>query len=180
MRWSVESGMTLPHGLFGELTMIEPRARADEPREVVRVRVVAQLLAQAHGHRRRSREPDHRLVDGEAGVRVDDLVALFREREDREEHDRLAAGRDDHAGRGQLVVEPLPHVRRDRLAHLGDAGRRHVVRVPRVERALRRLDDVGRRVVVRFTDAQEDDAVALCFERLRARQRLKRGLRPQS
>ena len=48
-----------------------------------------------HGHRLRAREPDHRLVDREARVRVDDLVAFLHEREQEVEHDRLRARADD-------------------------------------------------------------------------------------
>ena len=59
--------------------------------ELVRVQPEAVLLADGNGHGRRADEAGHRLVDREARVRVDDLVALLAEGHDGVEHDRLGA-----------------------------------------------------------------------------------------
>ena len=121
----------------------------------------------------------HRLVDREARVRVDDLVAVIDQREHGVEHDRLCARRDDHLlGRG---LDPLPalHVGDDRLAQRQDAGGGRVVRRSLVqERARRRLGDVARRVEVGLADLQVDHVAAGRLERAGARGGLEGGLRP--
>ena len=54
------------------------------------------LLAQRNRHRLGAEEVDHRFVNGEAGIGIDDLVAFFHQRQHGEEDDGLAAGNDDH------------------------------------------------------------------------------------
>ena len=73
--------------------------RRDQRRQLVRVEAEVVLLADRAGDGLAADEAGHRLVDREARVRVDDLVALVDEGQDREEHDRLAAGDHDHAVR---------------------------------------------------------------------------------
>ena len=90
---------TPPVGLCGELKMISFVRGVTRRDELVRVEAEVVLLAERDRHGRRADEARHRLVDREARVRVDDLVALLRQGEDREEHDRLGAGRDDHLRR---------------------------------------------------------------------------------
>ena len=59
------------------------------------VEAEAALLAERQRHRRRAREAHGRLVDREARIGVDHLVARATGREHREEEERLGAGRDD-------------------------------------------------------------------------------------
>ena len=75
------------------------RPRRHQADELVRVETEVVLLADRDRYRRSANEARHRLVDRKARVRVDDLVALLRQGEDREEHDRLRPGRHDHLGR---------------------------------------------------------------------------------
>ena len=63
----------------------------------------------------------HRLVDREAGVGVDDLVALVDQGEHGEEHDRLGAGRDDHLVRRRPIPSSAARRRRSPRA-AADAG----------------------------------------------------------
>src|SRR5882724_11682067 len=61
----------------------------------------------------------------------------------------------------------------------GEARGRPVVGRPAVERPLRRLADVGRRVEVRLSDLEVDDLLALPLEGLRARQDLEGRFRAE-
>ena len=148
----------------------------DAPLELLQVEAEAGLLEQGDRHRLPAHEVDHRLVDREPGVRVDDLVARVRERHDGEEHDRLGARRHHDLVRLDRNAARLLDVLGDRLAQLGQAGRRPVVGGPRVERPLGRVADVRRRVEVRLADLQVHDRLALALERPRPRQHLEGGL----
>ena len=116
---------------------------------------------QLHGHRYAADVVDHRLVYGEAGVGVQDLIAGVHQREHGEKHDRLAARGDHHvvgldldvAGLGDLFGDTCPYVRQTR--------RRTVVGEPVSQGFDASLDDVGRSVEVRFSDLQVDDVLAL-------------------
>src|SRR5437879_6105371 len=92
------------------------RARRDGPLEQLEVEAELARLAQRDRHRRRAHEVDDRLVDREARIRIDDLVAVARQRHDREEHDRLGARRDDHLLGGHWDAAGLGDVLRDGLA----------------------------------------------------------------
>src|SRR5581483_1801816 len=135
--------------------------------------------AQRDRHRRATHEVDHGLVDRKAGVRVNHLVARPHQRHDREEHDRLGARRDDHLLRRHRHPARLAHVLGDRLAQLGEAGRRPVVRGPGVEGALGCFLDVRRRVEVGLADLEMHDRLALPLERLCPREHLERRLGPE-
>ena len=157
----------------------QPRARRDQRGDLLDVHPEVVRLAQRRGDRRASDVARHRLVDREARVRVDDLVAIVDQREHGVEHDRLRAGRDDHLlGRG---LDPLPalHVGHDRLAQRRDAGGGRVVRRALVQqRPGRGLGDVARRVEVGLADLQVDHVAAGRLERTGARGGLEGGLRP--
>ena len=73
-----------PVGLCGELMMISRVRGVTSDCELVDVEAEVVLLAQRERHRRAADVAGHRLVDREAGVRVDDLVALV----DQGEHAR--------------------------------------------------------------------------------------------
>ena len=133
--------------------------------EFVRVEAEVLLLAQMQRNRGRTGEVDHRLVDREAGVRVDHLVARADQRQDDEEHDRLAAGRDDDPLRTDVDAARAADVVGNRLAQLGNSGGRGVVRLSGPQRLDARLDDVRRRVEVGFADLQMDDAAPLRLQR---------------
>ena len=81
--------------ILGGVDDDEARALRHAPLEQVEVEAEAARLEQRDGDGHAADEVDDRLVDRESGVRVDDLVPLADERQDREEHDRLRAGRHD-------------------------------------------------------------------------------------
>ncbi len=83
--------------VVGRVEHEHPRPVRDEGCELLRVRTEAVLLSERDGYGPRSAEGGDRLVHREAGVGVEDLVALLAQGQDREEHDRLGAGGDDHA-----------------------------------------------------------------------------------
>ena len=157
----------------------QPRARRDQRGDLLDVHPEVVRLAQRGGDRRAADVARHRLVDREARVRVDDLVAVVDQGEHGVEHDRLCARRDDHLlGRG---LDPLPalHVGDDRLAQRRDAGGGRVVRRSLVQQRPRRgLGDVARRVEVGLADLQVDHVAAGRLERTGARGGLEGGLRP--
>src|SRR5882724_13139564 len=124
-------------------------------------------------------EVDDRLVDREARIRIDDLVARARQRHDREEHDGLGAGRDDHLLGGHGDAARLGDVLGDSLAQLRQSGRRPVVRRARVQRALGRVPDVLGRVEVGLADLEVDDLLALPLQRLGAGEHLEGRFGPQ-
>ena len=105
-------------------------------------------------------ELDLALVDGEAGVRVEDLVAGVHEREQELLDHRLAAGL--HGD----VLGPVGDVarRRDlvgqRLAQLGDAGVGAVAGLAGADRPLGVVDDVARRLQVHVAEVERVDGVA--------------------
>ena len=122
-------------------------------------------LLERHRHGLRAEEVDHRFVDREAGIRVDDFVARLEQREHGEEDDRLAARHHRDMLRPDLDAARPRDIRRDRLAQLGKALRRAVVRPAVVQRLFGRFDDVRRRGEIGLADFQVHHAAALRFER---------------
>ena len=133
------------------------------------------LLFQRDRHRRGAGEADHRFVDREAGVGIEDLGARLAEHHEREEHGRLAARHDEHARRIDLDPAMAQDVRRHRFAQPGHAGRRGIAVMAVGERFRRRLDDMVRGFEIRLADAEIDDVAALGRQRRRAGQDLEGG-----
>ncbi len=105
-----------------------PGLRREPLGEVRRREREAAVLGERQRHGRRAGPVDHRLVDREAGVRVDDLVARVAGREHAEEQERLGAGRDDDVAPGRSSSAAVAReVRRARLAQRRDARCRAVV-----------------------------------------------------
>src|SRR5438876_1936556 len=155
------------------------RLPADPLLEEPEVEAEPRLLQERNRHRHPAHEVDDRFVDGKAGVRVDHLVAAVDERHDREEHDRLRAGRDHDLLRSDGRAAGGRDVPGDRRAQLGESGRRPVVGRPRVEGALGGVADVLGRVEVGLADLEVNDLLALSFERLGPRQDLEGRLRSE-
>ena len=68
----------------------------DQPAEFVDINPKIHLLAQLDRHGFRAEEIDHRLVNRKSGIRVDDLISFFNQRQKGEEDDGLAARDNDH------------------------------------------------------------------------------------
>ena len=120
--------------ILGTVEDDELRAVGDERPQLVEIGVEVVLLAQHQRHGLRAAERDHRRIDREAGVREDRLVARIEEREHREEHDRLRAGRDDDLSGVHREVAGLVQVRGDGFPQLRHARRRGVVGLASLER----------------------------------------------
>ena len=101
----------------------------DESRQLVDVESELLRLAQGRRDRLRADEVDHRFIDWEARVRIDDFVARLAERDDREVHDRLRAGSHDDLLRRDLNAARLGDVGGDGLPQLRNAGRGRVMRL---------------------------------------------------
>ena len=135
----------------------EPRPRAEARRELVGVEAEVVDLPQRQGHGRRAQPADRRLIDREAGIRIDDLVAGVAGGEDREEQERLGTGSDEHPRRRYVDAPGGAQVLRRRLAQLGDPGRRAVVGLPRAQRRHAGLDHVRRSGEIGLPDLEMDD-----------------------
>jgi hypothetical protein len=85
--------------VLGRVEDDELRPRAQARLEVGDIEREVALLEQRQRDRRGARPADRRLVDREARVGVDDLIARIARRENREEEERLGAGPDEHVRR---------------------------------------------------------------------------------
>src|ERR1019366_4690372 len=74
----------------------QPGAVVDQRGEFLDIKTKIALLAQRNGSRASADILDHRLVDGEAGIGIDNLVSLVDEGEDGMENDWFSAGDYDH------------------------------------------------------------------------------------
>jgi hypothetical protein len=137
------------------------------------------LLQQPHRHRDAADVPDHRLVDREAGIGIEDLVAFVHEGEDHEEHDRLGAGRDHHHLGRRAHAAPPRRVLCDRLPQLGQAGGRTVVRGPAAKGGDGGFGDMAGRVEVGLADLEMHHVAALRLQGPRAHEDLESRLRTQ-
>lgn len=108
------------------------------------------------------------------------ILALIDQGEDDEKHDRLATRCHHDLRRIDRDPARLRHVGGDRLAQLRDTRRRSVMRLPIPQGAHARLDDILRRVEIRFTDLQVNDIAALGLQRPRLRQDRERRLGAQT
>ena len=104
-----------PRGILRRVDDDEPRPFRDLLLKESQVEAETGLFAQRDRHRHAAHEGDHRLVDGKAGVWVDDLVAAVDQGQDREEHDRLGPGRDHHFVGAHGDPAGLGHVRGNRF-----------------------------------------------------------------
>ncbi len=86
---------TPPVGFCGEFKMISRVRSLMSDGQFVDVEGEIAFFFQVDGNRATADVVDHRLVDGEAGVGIDDFIPFINERQDREENNWLAAGDDD-------------------------------------------------------------------------------------
>ena len=174
----VVAGRSTRSGCCGLLNTIRRVRSRDERSQLVGVGPEAVIAAQRQGDRGRAHEPRHRLVDREAWVGHDDLVAGPDEGHHREREHRLGARGDDDAVGVDRDPAPESGVGGDRLAEGREPERRGVVGPAFVERPLRRGEDVRRGVEVGLTEVEVDDVAALRLERARPIRRLEGGLGP--
>ena len=122
------------------------------------------FLQQLHGHGLCAAELNHRLVNGEAGIGIDDLGAGFRESQQHVEHDGFGAGRHYHLLPVRVDSANLAAVAGHGLAQFGQARRGAVVGVSILQRFHAGLYDVLRRLKVRLADFEVDYFPALGFK----------------
>ena len=96
-------------------------------RQFVHVQTEIFLFAQRIGTARRADVLDHRLVNGEAGIRVDHFVTRIDQRQHGEKDDRLAAGNYHDLVGGHLDATGTTDVFGDGLPQVGQSRRRTVV-----------------------------------------------------
>src|SRR5438105_5318156 len=94
----------------------------DQPAEFVDVEPEIHFLAQTDRYGFCADIVDHRFVDGESGIRIDDFVPFFNKRENGEEDDGFTAGDYDHFFGRNVYPTRLTHVLSDRLTQLWQAG----------------------------------------------------------
>src|SRR5579864_4288255 len=149
-------------------------------RKYVHVEREIPLFGQSHGHGVPADVADHRLVDWEAGIGIDDFVAFIHQREDGKENDRLAAGDDNHFVRSDLYAARAAHFFCDGLAKIRNAGRWAIMRPAGVKRVNGGIHDVRRSIEIRLSDFEMDDFLALPLQRARPVQHFERSLGAQS
>src|SRR5271166_3695947 len=139
-------------------------AIGDETGQLVHVEAEIALLAQWNGNSFRAQEVDHRLVNREAGIGIDDLVSLFHQREHGEEDNRFAAGNDHDFIGADLDATRTGDLCRDGLAQLRQARRRSVMGIALAQSVHSGLDDVGGRVHVGLADLKVNDVSSLALQ----------------
>ena len=172
----LRSGHCASGGIGGRVEDDEARSRGEEGEHRLRVEREVPLLEQGNRHRPGAAPVDDRLVDGKAGVGIENLRSRLAEHGDSEEHRDLAAGDDDDAARIDLDRAPGREVRGDRFAQLEDSGRRGVAVVSVAQGLHRCLDHVSRSIEVRLADTEVDNVVTLPGQGVRPREHLEGGL----
>ena len=135
------------------------RLRRDALLDVGRRHVEAVLLVSRHRHGNRAHDLRLTIVVGKARIRDQNLIARIQQRQHAQRQTLQSAHGHDHVLR--LVARPVALLISlgNRLAQHRQTGIRRIVRVILVERLLRRLLDVGRRLKVRLAQRQCDDIV---------------------
>ena len=83
-------------GILRRIQNNQPGSIVDERSELVDFEREVAFFAQMDGHGAAANVVDHRLVNGKAGIGIDDFIALIDERQNRKENNWLAAWDDDH------------------------------------------------------------------------------------
>jgi hypothetical protein len=113
------------------------------------------------GDRHAAAHLDRRVVGGEARARHQHLVARIDQGEHAQHHGFLRAGRDDDLLGPVIQTEIAAQVAGDRAAQLGQAGGQRVMVLVLVDRLLRGLRDMARRVEIGIAAPHRDDIVEL-------------------
>ena len=142
--------------------------------------MIGAVFQQLHGDGFGAAELDHRLVDGEAGVGIDDLGAGLGDGQQHVEHDGLGPRRNHHLLPVGIDAAHLPAVAGHGLAEFRQPRRGAIVGVAVLQRLDAGLDDVLRRLKVGFADFQVDNLAPLRLQRPRPGQHLKGGFGSQT
>src|ERR671910_51844 len=126
----------------------QPGAFAEARTELVEVEAEPVLLAQRHEDGPPADEVHHRLVDRERRIGQQHLITLLDERQDREEHYRLPARRDDHLSGVDVYTSATRDIDGYSLAQLWNTGGGGVVSVSVAQGFATGVDDMLRSVEV--------------------------------
>ena len=151
----------------------------DQSGEFIDVEPEIQLLSQPDRHSFRADVIDHRLVNRKPRIWIDDLIALFGERQDSEKNNWLTARNNDHFLGCNVYAPRFAYVLRYDLAQFHQSCRRPVMCETFVQRITSGVYDVARRVEIGLPDLEMNDAAALRFKRFRFYQHFKRRLSPE-
>src|SRR6266478_9788766 len=122
------------------------------------------LFAQRNRDRLPERILDHRLVDRETGVGIDNFIPSINQCQYHKENNRLATWHnDDFVARNRHAAGAADIVC-DCLAQLGQSGGGTVMGPSLVKSVDTSLDDIGGRVEVGFTDFEVNNLFALFLE----------------
>jgi len=144
-------------------------ARRDRACHVLEPHVEVLVGRGRHIDRPPARELDDVVVADPRRRRDDDLVAFVDQRVDRVVQRLLRARAHDDLGEIERQAVRLAQPGRDRLAQRDRPFDQRVLGVAGVERLLRRLLDMGRRVEVGLTRSEADDVDPLGLQCLRLR-----------
>jgi len=123
---------------------------------------------------------DHRLINGEAGVGINNFIANIRERQHGKENDWLAAWDDHYPIAGDFNSAAALHIVGDGLAQFRQSRRRAIVRPSSFEGFDAGLNDVLGRIKVGLANFQVDDIFALTLQGARLVQHFEGSLGAQS
>src|SRR5579875_1243043 len=143
--------------VLGRVQDQEPGAGRDLAGKLINVEAKAVLFPEGERNWCRTDEADHRLVDREARIRVDHLIALLRQGQDGEEHDGLPARRYHNLLRAEGQAALAAREACDALPQLADARRWRVMGFAGAECRDPGLDDMGGRIEVWLANLQVND-----------------------
>ena len=95
----------------------------DQGLQFVDIETEVSLLSQTNGYCAGSGIVNHRLINREAGIGIDNLVSAIRQGKKRKKNNRLATGDDDYFVSGDLDSPRAVHVLGDDVAQLGQTSR---------------------------------------------------------
>src|ERR1700756_3887364 len=115
-------------GILRRIEDDQPSAVVDQRGEFVDVEREITLLAELDRDGASADVVNHRLVDGETGIGIDDLIPFINQRKDRKKNNGFAAGDYDYFVAGHFSAASAANVCGEGCAEIGQAGRRAVMR----------------------------------------------------
>ena len=171
---------TPPVGFWGEFRYDEFGAIGDQRGQFVDVEREIALLAQLNRNRPPADIVDHRLINREAGIGIDDFIPFVNQRQYREENDWLTAGNNHHFLGRDLDPAGAAYVFGDGLAKFGQSRGGAIMRPTFVQSVDGGFDYVRGSVEIGLADFQVDDVFALALQGPRLVQNFESRLRAQA
>src|SRR5712691_7193064 len=107
---------------------------------------------------------DHRLVDGKAGIGIDDFITSINKRQHRKENNRLTTSDDYNFIASDWYISRAAHIFSDRLAQVRKTGGRTVVGPALMQSSYGSFDDVVGSVEIGFADLEMNDFFSLALQ----------------